>query len=381
MYNQVIGNGTFSELVNSIQGALMGSTVDGVPGSSLLKYAKLYANDMIMNFHQEVNMMKAEKLEMKYFLYIGDIMETTRDFCKERAGMYFSKKEIESWKFPWAGKRGPALVYRGGWNCRHHWQAIRPEWLDIKKGESLDIGDWDLENRPKTMSAKMNQQKASLKKIEKVSDSTNIEQSSWTEAKEYQDGIEQLKERVKINDIHVDGLSEKERIELLNLTGSHLSSVVDRFPNLKKIVDKMEYNDSVGYVEFVKGKYLPDRPGSFGEYNSTRRTIEISAGLQRTSKIAPAVGSFNVDSTLPGVLRHEWGHHLHEKIPYSKKRQWREMFAQNTKIWGKKISVYGMTDEHEAFAEAFAAYTHPGYSTSKKRLPKMVEDYFMEVLQ
>lgn len=145
IYNQVIAGGEFSQLVGSVEQALLGSNLTGVTGRPLVGYARLYARDMIMNFHNEVNIKKAEEINIKHFLYVGDIIATTRQFCKTRVGKYYTKNQIQSWTYRWAGKSGPAFTHRGGWNCRHHWQPIRPEWLEGKK--KLDVADWNLEKR------------------------------------------------------------------------------------------------------------------------------------------------------------------------------------------------------------------------------------------
>jgi hypothetical protein len=44
------------------------------------------------------------------------------------------------------------MTHRGGYNCRHHWRPIRPEWLEGQT--KLDIADWRvgpsaLKNKPK----------------------------------------------------------------------------------------------------------------------------------------------------------------------------------------------------------------------------------------
>jgi len=145
VYDQVISGGQFSGLVSTIEQQLLGTNVAGVVGRPLAQYARLYARDMIMNFHQEVNTKKAEDIGIKHFLYIGDIIATTRQFCRTRVGKYYTKNQIQSWTYRWAGKSGPAFTHRGGWNCRHHWQPIRPEWLKGKK--KLDVADWNLEQR------------------------------------------------------------------------------------------------------------------------------------------------------------------------------------------------------------------------------------------
>ena len=142
VYNQVLGNGSFSTLVETIEGALVGQV--SAVGRPLAFYARTYAKDMIMNFHNEVNLIKAEDADIKHFLYVGNIIESTRSFCKKRAGKYYTKKQINSWNYKWPGKSGPALTHRGGFNCRHHWQPIKPEWLDGEK--KIDVADWFKEN-------------------------------------------------------------------------------------------------------------------------------------------------------------------------------------------------------------------------------------------
>lgn len=140
VYNQVIGGGSLNTLTNTIHGALMGSKSLGVTGRSLAQYSRLYAKDMIMNFHNEVNVKKSEDIGIKHFLYVGDIIATSRSFCKQRAGKTYTKDQINSWNHTWPGKSGPPMTHRGGYNCRHHWQGVKKEWLEGKK--KIDIADW-----------------------------------------------------------------------------------------------------------------------------------------------------------------------------------------------------------------------------------------------
>ena len=144
VYDQVIGNARFTDLVDTVRNALT-TNIAGVPGKSLVQYSRLYARDLIMDYQRNVNLIKAQELGFNSFLYVGDIIATTRPFCKTRVGKVYTVGQINSWTYQWAGKKGPALHYCGGWNCRHHWQAVKPEWLKGKK--KLDIGDWNLEQR------------------------------------------------------------------------------------------------------------------------------------------------------------------------------------------------------------------------------------------
>ena len=141
MYDNVIAKGSFSDLVNNIKGVLLPHK--DVRGKSMASYADQYAADSVMNFHNKVNVSKAEDLGMNEFLYVGDIIETTRSFCAARAGGVYTRAEIESWTHDWVGKSGPPMVYCGGYRCRHHWRPIRKEWMQGK--DRVDIADWNLE--------------------------------------------------------------------------------------------------------------------------------------------------------------------------------------------------------------------------------------------
>lgn len=138
MYSAMTGATAYSDLLKTVQGALTGHK--DVAGRSMLTYADQHTFDSVMNFQNEVNVKKAEDLGFDHFLYVGDIISTSRQFCIRRAGKVYSKKEIESWnKRKWSGKSGPPMSNRGGYRCRHHWRAVRPEWFP--EGE-VDVGNY-----------------------------------------------------------------------------------------------------------------------------------------------------------------------------------------------------------------------------------------------
>ena len=67
----------------------------------------------------------AEQLDVKWYRYVGGLMDTTRPFCKARNGKFFSKAEVESWGVQdWEGKMAGTdsktiFVTAGGYNCQH----------------------------------------------------------------------------------------------------------------------------------------------------------------------------------------------------------------------------------------------------------------------
>lgn len=128
MYRSIAAQSPFDYLVNEIAGALVG--LEDAKGRPLSQYAELYANDGIMNFYNALHVALGRAAGLKYYLYVGNVMSTTRDFCRQRVGKVFSAAEINSWTFDWAGKSGPAMTNRGGYNCRHHWQPVDPEWFE-----------------------------------------------------------------------------------------------------------------------------------------------------------------------------------------------------------------------------------------------------------
>jgi len=148
MYGAVVSGAPYSDLLKTITGILLGH--EDIRGRPMTQYVGTWAFDEVMNFHNQVTLMKAEELGMNHFLYMGDIIKTSRPFCIARAGKVYSKEEIESWNdMPWKGKRGPAMIYRGGWRCRHHWVPVEPEWIpdgkvDIQKYDFKTLDDKDL---------------------------------------------------------------------------------------------------------------------------------------------------------------------------------------------------------------------------------------------
>lgn len=139
MYSQVLTGAKMSTLANTIKGIFTGHT--DIRGRPMSMYANQYAFDSVMNFHNTVNNKKAEDIGLTHFLYMGDIITTSRPFCIRRAGRTYTKEMIESWNgMPWAGKSGPAFTNRGGYNCRHHWVGVKPEWVPE---EGVDVQTYE----------------------------------------------------------------------------------------------------------------------------------------------------------------------------------------------------------------------------------------------
>jgi len=78
----------------------------------------------VAGFQRSVTMTKAEDLGIEHYLYSGGLIETSREFCRERDGNIYTLDEINSWD---NGQGLPANIYLGGYNCLHQLLPIDKE--------------------------------------------------------------------------------------------------------------------------------------------------------------------------------------------------------------------------------------------------------------
>lgn len=125
VYSNVLGMGNVDDLSRDIAGVLVGH-VD-VRGTPLSTYADTYAQDQIMQYHSRANKAMGDQLDVGKWWYVGDRIKTSRQFCIDHAG---ETKTTDEWEdlgqnTQWAGKScSEIFICRGGYNCRHHFQAI-----------------------------------------------------------------------------------------------------------------------------------------------------------------------------------------------------------------------------------------------------------------
>ena len=110
-------------------------------GDNMRKYASQLLNDGLREFDAQVNAYKSQEAGLTHVKYFGDIIPTTREVCKnilrgvykKRQSNVFTIDEVRKlWKQrSWSGKKpGDPLVVRGGYNCRHQWTYVSPDWYD-----------------------------------------------------------------------------------------------------------------------------------------------------------------------------------------------------------------------------------------------------------
>ena len=116
-------------------------------GENMKRYAGQILNDSLRDFDATLNFNKSRDAGLNFVKYYGDVIPTTRELCKnlvngvynKRKGGLFTINEIKDlWRSrSWSGKKsGNPLVVRGGYNCRHQFSYVNPDWYD-SKGELI----------------------------------------------------------------------------------------------------------------------------------------------------------------------------------------------------------------------------------------------------
>jgi hypothetical protein len=127
--SSVAGQKDYGEYLRGIKELIVGN--DEVEGS-LQRYYRQFAYDTYNQVDSAINKNFADSLELTYFIYMGSIITTSREFCRKRAGKAFSVEETETWKddpdLPGKTNEGyNPLIDRGRWNCRHSIRYISKE--------------------------------------------------------------------------------------------------------------------------------------------------------------------------------------------------------------------------------------------------------------
>ena len=116
-------------------------------GENMKRYAGQILNDSLRDFDATLNFNKSQDAGLTYVKYYGDVIPTTREICrnvingvynKRKSGLFTVDEVNALWTSrSWKGKKsGNPLIVRGGYNCRHQWSYVNPDWYD-SKGELI----------------------------------------------------------------------------------------------------------------------------------------------------------------------------------------------------------------------------------------------------
>ena len=116
-------------------------------GENMKRYAGQILNDSLRDFDATLNFNKSQDAGLTFVKYYGDVIPTTREICrnvisgvydKRKSGLFTVDEVRKLWASrSWSGKKsGDPLIVRGGYNCRHQWSYVNPDWYD-SKGELI----------------------------------------------------------------------------------------------------------------------------------------------------------------------------------------------------------------------------------------------------
>ena len=119
-------------------------------GENMKRYAGQILNDSLRDFDATLNFNKAKDAGLTYVKYYGDVIPTTRTLCrnmingvydKSGKGIYTIAEITRIWNSTsWSGKKsGTPMVVRGGYNCRHQFSYVNPDWYEEDGEESQSL--------------------------------------------------------------------------------------------------------------------------------------------------------------------------------------------------------------------------------------------------
>ena len=132
----VVLNAIRQEQTLSVFTATLRTFVVSTPAAAgrLKRYWRTYAYDVFNQAAEIKNEQFRRGLELEWFIYVGDVIKDSRDFCRKKAGKVFAVVEADKeWpKDPDLIGKKSGIPYtpridRGRWNCRHRIRYITEE--------------------------------------------------------------------------------------------------------------------------------------------------------------------------------------------------------------------------------------------------------------
>ena len=120
---QIINNAVVSG--SSLTDLIQGIREFAVDDKKLQKHAGQIAYDSFALSDRQYSKTVADDLGLEWFFYSGGLMKTSRCFCQERDGHFYSKDVVESWaELDWQGKMpgtNAQTIFStaGGFRCQH----------------------------------------------------------------------------------------------------------------------------------------------------------------------------------------------------------------------------------------------------------------------
>lgn len=158
--NNAIGSSSsFTEVISTVRNTTTGTPeLDGV----LNRYAKQQSKDAFATTTRKYAEQINKKYGIEFYRYTGGLKDTSREFCEERKGNYYHKKEIEGWAGKdWAGKarnttEATIFTLVGGYNCGHYLAPVPADKVPVDDlRRAIDKGYVKVEDLPERVRKKL----------------------------------------------------------------------------------------------------------------------------------------------------------------------------------------------------------------------------------
>jgi hypothetical protein len=109
---------------------------------TLAARAETIADNALNQFSRNYMQAVSDDLKLEHYFYKGTLIETSREFCRERVGKYYTRSEVLDWAdLKYSGKikgtdRTNIITNLGGNRCRHRLVPITLALYNAKTGKS-----------------------------------------------------------------------------------------------------------------------------------------------------------------------------------------------------------------------------------------------------
>lgn len=393
------------------------------------RFYRNYAYDVYSQVDRLNGFQYAERLQLNYAIYEGGLIETSRQFCKDRNGKVFSREEIMKWDLLEAKPPNyDPITDLGGYGCRHYltWIsdtmafALRP---DLKaKAEAKAAGTKKdeppakpVEDLPKVPAPAQPLPGSGYRpqttptgvsnyiKESGMAASVSIKDVKAEDAKAMQVLNNAISELQRLNDKYkmqpltgfsvekirgsagaFYGRNSKQGYNVITVNSSTINNKVKRSDYSKAKTD---------YENLLKTK--AERPELFegGASHARQNRKILKAAEERIKYKRWTISNDKQDNTL--TITHEIGHKIQDEVfgldsgrtNLNGKLTLEEVRAFSTELHDLyrqsfsngdiyKISEYAATNERELWAESFVLYEH-----YPDELPENIKKFIQKVLK
>jgi hypothetical protein len=393
-------------------------------GENMKRYAGQILNDSLRDFDATLNFNKAKDAGLTYVKYYGDVIPTTRTLCrnmingvydKSGKGIYTIAEVTRIWNSTsWSGKKsGTPMVVRGGYNCRHQFSYVNPDWYEedgeesdilkevapiIKKESKVNVSSY---LNPITLAnikaVPIKESKARLQKqIDINKNDTRYPRNEDGSIKPRFRGAKKYANQVTLG----GGVSEKSATAI-SVVFDELNDLADKYniPRLRgiRVSKSKRYNAAMGdgvlYINSNFANEFVNQLRPLGTVKAWKYGDDVTKRPFSTKEYYD-----NHLDRFRNTLYHEFGHHVHQMkyvnndINYGVYRKFtpkiEEAVAKLVRDERRKVpfaqrlignSEYGDYNPHEFFAEQFAAYSMGKADKVHPAFLKLIKDIENEV--